>query len=171
MYCGNRVAYWQGLLCFNARSQNYEKQLLASSCLICVMYYEGKSLNNNNFILKCMEKYAQWKILFLDTKWHLSNMPYRCRDDRAVWACAVADTIWPLRCQLSPWKNNEVLLISCGQREWNLLKSTEEWRFGMETVVWLSFVWTFAGPQVCKWRRGNVGGAKLVKGDAKKLFL
>ena len=52
--------------------------------------YEGKSLNNRNFILKCMEKYAQWKILFRDTKWLLSNMPYRGRDDRAVWACALA---------------------------------------------------------------------------------
>ena len=137
-------------------------------------YYDGKSLNNRNFILKCTEKHAQWKILFLDTKWLLSNIPYRCRDDRAVWACAIAHTIWPLRCQLASWKSNEVLFISCGHRVWNLLKSTEEWRFGMETVVWLSFVWnyerTFAGPQVCRWRRGNGGGAKLVKGDAKKLF-
>ena len=46
--------------------------------------YEGKSLNNRNFILKCMEKYAQRKFLFWDTKWLLSNMPYRGRDDRAV---------------------------------------------------------------------------------------
>ena len=137
-------------------------------------YYDGKSLNNRNFILKCTEKHAQWKILFLDTKWLLSNIPYRCRDDRAVWACAIAHTIWPLRCQLASWKSNEVLFISCGHRVWNLLKSTEEWRFGMETVVWLSFVWnyerTFAGPQVCRWRRGNGGGAKLVKGHAKMLF-
>jgi len=122
-----------------------------------------------------MEKYAQWKIiLFQDTKWLLSNTPYRRRDDRAVWACTIAHTVWPLRCQLAPWKSNETLFISCGQRVWNLLKSTEEWRFSMETVVWLSLVWTcgrtFAGPQVCRWRRGNGGGAKVVKGHAKKLF-
>jgi hypothetical protein len=49
-----------------------------------VQIYEGKSLNNKNFILKCIEKYAQWKILLRDTKWLLSNMPYRLRDDRAV---------------------------------------------------------------------------------------
>jgi hypothetical protein len=46
--------------------------------------YKGKSLNNRNFILKCMEKYAQQKILFWDIKWLLSNMPYGGRDDRAV---------------------------------------------------------------------------------------
>jgi len=46
--------------------------------------YEGKSLNNGNFILKCMEKYGQRKILFEDTKWLLSNMPYRGHYDRAV---------------------------------------------------------------------------------------
>ena len=38
--------------------------------------YEGKSLNNRNFILKCVEKYVQRKILFRDTKWLLSNMSY-----------------------------------------------------------------------------------------------
>jgi len=31
--------------------------------------YEEKSLNNRNFILKYMEKYAQRKIVFRDTKW------------------------------------------------------------------------------------------------------
>jgi len=96
-----------------------------------------------------MEKYVQWKILFLDTKWLLSNMPYRRRDDRAVWACTIAHTVWSLHCQLAPWKGNEALFISCGQRVWNLLKSAEEWRFSMQTVVWLSLVWsyerTFAG--------------------------
>jgi len=46
--------------------------------------YEGKSLNNSNFILKCMENYAQRKILFRDTKRLLSNTLYRGRDDRAV---------------------------------------------------------------------------------------
>jgi len=49
-----------------------------------IKLYEGKSLNNRNFILKCMEKYAQQKILFQGTKWLLSNMPYRGCDDRAV---------------------------------------------------------------------------------------
>ena len=65
--------------------------------------YEGKPLNNRNFILKCMEKYAQRKILFRDTKWLLSNMSYRGRDDQAVWACAVGRTTWELHCQLAPW--------------------------------------------------------------------
>jgi len=46
--------------------------------------YEGKSLNNRNFIVKCMEKYAQRKILFRDTRWLLGNMSYRGRDDQAV---------------------------------------------------------------------------------------
>jgi len=31
-----------------------------------------------------MEKYAQRKILFWDTKWLLSNMSYVGRDDQAV---------------------------------------------------------------------------------------
>ena len=52
-----------------------------------------------------------------------------------VWACAVGRTTWPLHCQLVPWKSNEALFIFCGQRVWNLLKSTEEWRFSMETVL------------------------------------
>jgi len=77
--------------------------------------YEGKSLNKRNFILKCKEKYAQRKILFRDTKWLLSNMPYRGRDDRAVWACAIARTTWPLHCQIAPWKSNEALFVFCGQ--------------------------------------------------------
>ena len=101
------------------------------------MYEEGKSLNNRNFILKCTEKYAQRKMLFRDTKWLLSNMPYKGHDDRAVWTCAIARTTWPLHCQLAPWKSNEALLVFCGQRVWNLLKSTEEWRISMETVVWV----------------------------------
>jgi len=46
--------------------------------------YEGKSVDNRNFILKCMEKYAQRKILFGDTKWLLSDVSYRGRDDQAV---------------------------------------------------------------------------------------
>ena len=49
-----------------------------------IFIYEVKSLNNRNFILKYMEKYAQRKILFRDTKWLLNIMPYRGRDDRAV---------------------------------------------------------------------------------------
>jgi hypothetical protein len=36
--------------------------------------YEGKSLNNRDFILKYMEKYAQQKILFRDTRWLLSSI-------------------------------------------------------------------------------------------------
>ena len=99
--------------------------------------HEGKSLNNRNFILKCMENYAQWKILFHDTKWLLRNMSYRGHNTQAVWACAVGCTSWPLHCQLVPWKSNEALFVFCGQRVWNLLKSTEEWRFSMETVVWV----------------------------------
>ena len=79
-----------------------------------------------------MEKYV-----FRDTKWLLSNMSYRGRDDQSVWACAVGRTTWLLRCQLAPWKSNEALFVFCGQRVWNLLKSTEEWRFSMETVVWV----------------------------------
>ena len=55
-------------------------------------------------------------------------------------------------------------------------------KFGVETstiqsglgAIGLSLVWTyertFAGPEVCGWQRGNGGGAKLVKGHAKKLF-
>jgi len=93
--------------------------------------YERKSLNNMNFVLKCMEKYAQRKILFRDTKWPLSNVSYRGRDDQAVSACAVGRTTWPLHCQLAPWKSNEALFVFCGQGVWNLLKSTEEWRFSM----------------------------------------
>jgi len=84
-----------------------------------------------------MENYAQRKILFRDTKWLLSNMPYRGRDDRAVWACAIARSTWPLHCQLAPLKSNEALFVFCGQGVWNLLKCTEEWRLGMETVVWV----------------------------------
>jgi len=78
-----------------------------------------------------MEKYEQWKILFQDTKWLLSNMSYRGRDDQAVWACVVGRTTWLLHCQLAPWKSNEALFFFCGQRVWNLPKSTEEWRFSM----------------------------------------
>jgi len=78
-----------------------------------------------------MEKYAQRKSLFRDTKWPLSNMSYRSRDDQAVWACAVGRTTRPLLCQLAPWKSNEALFVFCGQRVWNLLKSTEEWKFNM----------------------------------------
>jgi len=79
--------------------------------LYIVFIYEGKSLNNRNFILKCMEKYAQQKILFWDTKWPLSNMSYRGRDNQAVWACTVGRTTWPLHCQLAPWKSNEALFV------------------------------------------------------------
>jgi hypothetical protein len=44
-------------------------------------------------------------------KWLLSNMPYRGREDRAVWACVIARTTWPLQCQLAAWKSNEALFV------------------------------------------------------------
>jgi hypothetical protein len=78
--------------------------------------YEKKSLNNRNFILKLVEKYSQRKILFRDTKWLLSNTPYWGRDDRAVWACAIARTTWPLHCQLATGKSKDALFVFCGQR-------------------------------------------------------
>ena len=106
-------------------------------CVLTALTYKGKSLNNRNFILNCMEKYAQRKILFRDTKWLLSNMSCWGRDDQAVWDCALGRTIWPLHCQLAPWKSNEALFVFCGQRVWNLLKSTEEGRFSMERVAWV----------------------------------
>jgi len=116
-YINNRCRYTQSI------TQQYLKKCLIKDD----SNYEGKSLNNRNFILKCMEKYAQWKTLFWDTKWLPSNMPYRRRDDRAVWACAVGRTTWPLDCQLAPWKSNEALFIFCGQRVcetfWNLQKN------------------------------------------------
>ena len=59
-------------------------KVMISECPSRAVMDGGKSLNNRNFILKCMEKYAQRKILFRDTKWLLSNMSYRGRDDRAV---------------------------------------------------------------------------------------
>ena len=94
--------------------------------------YERKSLNSRNAILKWMGKYVQRKILFRDTERLLSNMPYRGRDDRAVWDCAVDRATWLLHCQLAPWKSNEALFVFWGQRVWKLGKSTEEWRFSME---------------------------------------
>jgi len=121
------------MTCFNLRNSSSTYVFMLKNIEI----YEGKSLNNRNFILKCMEKYTQRKILFRDTKWLLSNMSYRGRDDQAVWTCAVGRTTWPLHCQLAPWKSNEELFVFCGQRVWNLLKSTEEWRYSMETVVWV----------------------------------
>jgi len=48
---------------------------------VTIEYHAGKSFNNRDFILKCMENYAQRKILFRDTKWSLRNMLYRARDD------------------------------------------------------------------------------------------
>ena len=59
-------------------------KVLIKQHLTTLTLYEGKSLNNRNFILKCMEKYAQRKILFRDTKWLLSNMSIRGREDQAV---------------------------------------------------------------------------------------
>ena len=63
-----------------------------------------------------MEKYAQRKILFRGTKWLVSNMSYRGRDELGVRTCAVGRTTWPLHCQLAPWKSNEALFVFCGQR-------------------------------------------------------
>ena len=135
--------------------------------------YEGKSLNNRNFILKCMEKYAQWKILFRDTKWLLNNKPYRGRDDQAVWACAIAHTTWPLLCQFALWKSNEALFIflwSEGMKPSDIYRRMKV-QFG---AIGLSLVWTyertFEGTEVYRWRRSIGGGAKLVKGHAKQLF-
>lgn len=38
-------------------------------------------------------------------------MQYRGRDNRAVWACAIARTTWPFHCQLALWKTNEALFV------------------------------------------------------------
>jgi len=54
------------------------------SKLLKTEIYEGKSLNNRNFILKCMENYAKRKTLYRDTKLLLSYMTYSGRDDRVV---------------------------------------------------------------------------------------
>jgi len=135
--------------------------------------YEGKSLNNRNFILKCMEKYAQRKILFRYTKWLLSNMSYRGRSDQAVWACAVGRKTWPLHCQLAPWKSNEALFVFCGQRVWNLLKSTEERRFSMMPSDFHLFgpmKEHLQGQKFADDERGNGGCAKLVKAAPKSFF-
>jgi len=88
--------------------------IFPSYIYIYIYIYEGKALNNRNFILKCMEQYVQRKILFRDTKWLLSNMSYRGRDDQEVWAYAVGLTTWPLHCQLAPWKSNVALFVFCG---------------------------------------------------------
>jgi len=131
------------LLCFICLWANCVMNVCCRNTLTCItieVTYEWMSLNNRNFILKCMENYAQQKILFRDTKWLLSNMSYRGCDDRAVWACAVGRTTWPLHCQLALWKSNEALFIFCGQRVWNLLKSTEEWRFNMAPSDFQLFV-------------------------------
>ena len=97
----------------------FSKIFGVNSSFIKIWQVRGKVI-----ILKCMENYAQRKILFRDTKWLLSNMSYRGRDDQAVWACAVGRTTWPLHCQLAPWKSNEALFNFCGQRGWNIQKST-----------------------------------------------
>lgn len=73
--------------------------------------YKGKLLSNRNFILECVEKYAEWKVLLQDTKWLFSNMPYGCCDGQAVWTCTIIRTTWPLHCHLALWKSNEVIFI------------------------------------------------------------
>jgi len=54
---------------------------------------------------------------------------------------------------------------------WGVETSTTQSGF---SAIGLSLVWTyertFARPEVCRWQWGNGGGAKLVKGHAKKLF-
>ena len=96
---------------WKANSQATDLELARRNWNCNNRFYEGKSLNNRNFNLKCMEKYAQRKLLFRDTKWLLSNMSHRGRDDQAVWICAVGRTTWPLHCQLAPWKSNEALFV------------------------------------------------------------
>jgi len=101
--------------------------------------YEGKSLNNRDFILKCMEKYEQWKILFRDTKRLLSNMPFRSRDDRALWACAIARTTWSLHCQLAPWKGCAYSGYTTCSEIWDVDTSTvqsELGAVGLSLHVW-----------------------------------
>jgi hypothetical protein len=105
--------------------------------------YEGKSLNNGNFILNAWKSMHNEKSYFGTQNGSLATCRVMRRDDRAVWACTIAHTVWPLHCQLAPWKSEEVLFIFCGQRVWNLLKSTEERRFSMKTAVWLSLVWSY----------------------------
>jgi hypothetical protein len=48
-------------------------QLICSSTQYNIINNNTKSLNNRNVILKCMEKYAQRKIFFRETKWLLSK--------------------------------------------------------------------------------------------------
>jgi len=72
------------VLLFGGNQTFHLKILIFNVIYIYIYTHEGKSLNNRNFILKCMEKYAQRKILFRDTKWPLNNMSYRGRDDQAV---------------------------------------------------------------------------------------
>ena len=112
--------------------------------------YKGKSLNNRNFILKYMEKHAQWKILFRGTKWLLSNMPHRGRDNRTVWACAIARTTRPLHCKLASWKSNKTLFFVVRGCEtfWNLQKNEGSvWRQMYESgeIVWM-------GGKISKWK-------------------
>jgi hypothetical protein len=138
--------------------------------------YEGKSLNNRNFILKCMQKYAQWRILFRDTKWLLSSMPYRGRDDQAVPACATARTTWPLHCQLAPGNSKEALFSFL----WSEGVKPEIYRrmkvqYGDSYLSqgrlneWV-VIFQNGRQKVCRWQWSNGGGTKLVKGHAKKLF-
>jgi hypothetical protein len=124
------------------RSSSWAGFIIRLSVLL--LMYVGKSLNKRNFILKSMENYSQRKILFRDTKWLLSNMPYRGHDDRVVWACAIARKAWPLHCQLAPWKSNEALFFSFVVRRcetfWNLQRNEGSvWRqlFGLGEGVWI----------------------------------
>ena len=128
---------------FRIRDQKFQINHMVQTLFPCTSDLRGKVINNRNLILKSMEKYAQCKNLFRDTKWLLTNMPYRGCEDRAAWACAIARTTWPFHCQLSPWKSNEALFISCGQRVgnfWNLQKNEGSvWRQLYESgeSVWM----------------------------------
>jgi AraC-like DNA-binding protein len=105
---------------------------------------KSRPLSFIHWLLHYPPKSPKWSLLLRfskDTNWLLRNMPYRGRNDWAVWPCAIAHTIPTLHCQLAPWKGNEALFVFYGQTVWNLLKSTEEWRFSMETVFWVRAVY------------------------------
>jgi hypothetical protein len=104
-------------------------------------------------------------------------MPYRGCDDRAVRACAIARTTWPLHCQLAQGKSKKALYVflwSEGVKPFEIYRSMKI-QYGDSYLsqgrVYESVVIFPNGRQkVCRWQWGNAGGAKLVKGHAKKLF-
>ena len=112
------------------------------------------------------------KILFRDTKWLPSNMSYR-----GSWrwsSLSLRSRPYNMAAPLSTCTMEEQrsVIQFCGQRVWNLLKYTEEWRFSMAPSDFHLFgpmKEHLRGQKFCRWW-GNGGGAKLVKGHAKKLF-